>query len=77
VNDYVHSVEEIQALKAQAATMTTTCPACGCSGRKVMEQIKQATRQEPAIFLGFEGYCVDCQLGGLPVDHAQLMLLGP
>lgn len=59
--------EAIQRDKDTAAGLTTVCPQCGAAA-KVLAQHHQATRTQPCQFLGFEGFCVSCQLGGITVD---------
>ena len=68
-----HSVEAIQADGATAAKMSATCPVCERDGRKVVAQHWQATRSRPCQFLGFQGFCVDCQLS-FGLETAQLTL---
>jgi hypothetical protein len=69
---YFRTIEELQAIHAEAATMTASCPICS-GNAKVMAAVRQATRQEPARFLGFDGFCVPCQMA-FPIDNAQLAL---
>lgn len=69
---HFHTIEELQAIHAEAATMSATCPIC--SGRaKVTAGVHQATRREPARFLGFQGLCIPCQMA-FPIEDAQLAL---
>jgi hypothetical protein len=69
---YFRTIAELDAIRDEAAQMSATCPLC--SGPcKVREQIHQATRREPARFLGFSGWCVPCQMS-FPAEHAQLAL---
>lgn len=70
---YLRTVADLDAVRAEAATMTTSCPLCGASDVKVREQVKQATRREPAILLGFQGFCVACQVS-VPADTVQFTL---
>ena len=70
---YVHTLDEIQGLNAEGLRMRATCPTCSRDGRKVWPAIKQATRQEPAIFLGWSSYCPEC-MGGFQVEQAQTVL---
>jgi hypothetical protein len=60
--------DEIQRDKVAAARMTAVCPYCAGTA-KVLAQHHQATRAQPCQFLGFEGFCVTCQLGGIPVEQ--------
>ena len=41
---------------------TAACPVCGRLGCPVKEQFVQATRWEPMLSLGDQGYCPDCQV---------------
>jgi hypothetical protein len=52
-----------------------SCPTCGHEC-KAWAAYKQATRQEPMRFLGYDGYCPKC-MGGFPVENPQLPLLVP
>lgn len=69
---HLHTIDDIKAAQAEAATMSAHCPLCGGRGR-VREQIRQATRREPARLLCFQGFCVPCQMS-FPLDSAQLAL---
>lgn len=53
---------EWHALREEAKTMTAECPCCGGQDRPVRACFKQATRATPVTFLGFEGWCVPCQI---------------
>lgn len=68
-----YSIADIQADNTEAETMTATCPVCARDGRKVHAQHLQATRTRPCQFLGFQGWCVDCQLA-FDLETAQLAL---
>jgi hypothetical protein len=70
---HLHTLAELESARAEAATMSAACPVCGRAGLKVREQIKQATRREPAILLCFQGWCPSCQLS-VPADNCQLRL---
>jgi hypothetical protein len=70
---HIHTIDEFEAIRAEAVSMSSACPICERTGRKVHEQVKQATRREPAIFLCFQGFCVDCQMS-FPIDNAQMAL---
>ena len=49
---------------------TAACPVCGRLGCPVKEQFVQATRWEPMLSLGDQGYCPDCQVHFKP-EHVQ------
>jgi hypothetical protein len=58
---------------AEASTLTTSCPACGKEGCKVVARFSQATRWEPMTFLGFDGYCPECAVS-FRAENPQLTL---
>lgn len=68
-----HTLADIQADRDSASKMTAICPVCERDGRKVHAQHLQATRRQPCQFLGFQGWCVDCQVA-FPLETAQLTL---
>jgi hypothetical protein len=70
----LHTIEDIEAVRREAAMMSASCLICHSTGLPVREQIKQATRQSPAILLCFQGYCTRCQLS-VPADSAQLRMV--
>ena len=74
---YFRTIEELEAIHAEAASMSAACPIC--SGQSMVRaQVKQATLREgvggePAKFLGFQAWCVPCQMAH-PVESAQLTI---